>query len=64
MYETAVLAIWFSSIIVGAVITMFIPHIFTEASRSRRRQDQQVQMSPEETLQRTRASQAWIERAA
>ncbi len=64
MYESAVLAIWFSSIIAGAVITMLIPNIFPGATENRRRQDQLVQMSSEEALQRTRVSQAWIERAA
>lgn len=64
MYETVVLALWFSSIIAGAVITMLIPNVFTGTTENRRRPDQLVQMSPEEALQRTRASQAWIERAA
>jgi hypothetical protein len=64
MYTTAVLAIWFSSSIAGVVITMLIPHIFTEATGSWRRSDQLMPESSEEAFQRTRASQPWIERAA
>lgn len=35
MYETAVLVIWCSSVIAGMMVTMLMPHIFTESTGNR-----------------------------
>lgn len=39
MHEMAISIIWFSLVIGGMILTMFIPHIFPDAPKSRRPDD-------------------------
>jgi uncharacterized membrane-anchored protein YhcB (DUF1043 family) len=64
MDETAMLAIWFSSMIAGMLMTMIMLRFFTEPIRNGEKLDQLVQKSSEEALQRQRTSEVWIGRAA
>jgi hypothetical protein len=64
VHEAALLTIWFSSTIAGMLITILMPHIITEVTGNGRSQNQPVPISSDESLQRQRTEETWIERAA
>jgi hypothetical protein len=51
MDEIVMLAIWFSSVIAGMLVTMIMPYIFRESTGKGGVQDQLVRMPSEEALQ-------------
>ena len=55
MDEMAILIIWFSLIIGGMILTMFIPHIFPDAPNSRRQYDRVAPVQSRDERQEHRA---------